>query len=93
MVVVVVVVVKRASFFTREELRDIFTLREDTLCDTHDLVRCECGSDGGQNTAASCHPTDQAHVRKLYILSNKKVLIFTLCKDFTPGKITLVIIM
>ena len=28
--------------FTQEELRDLFSLREDTLCDTHDLVGCGC---------------------------------------------------
>ena len=26
--------------FTQEELRDLFSFREDTLCDTHDLVGC-----------------------------------------------------
>lgn len=29
--------------FSREELRDLFSLREDTLCDTHDLLQCGCG--------------------------------------------------
>ena len=28
-----------AAKFSREELRDLFSLREDTLCDTHDLVQ------------------------------------------------------
>lgn len=28
--------------FTREELRDIFTYNEFTLCDTHELFGCEC---------------------------------------------------
>ena len=29
--------------FTQEELRNLFSLREDTLCDTHDLIGCVCG--------------------------------------------------
>lgn len=29
--------------FSREELKDLFSLREDTLCDTHDLLQCGCG--------------------------------------------------
>ena len=29
--------------FSREELRDLFSLREDTMCDTHDLLQCGCG--------------------------------------------------
>lgn len=33
--------------FTREELKDLFSLREDTLCDTHDLVQCGCGGGRG----------------------------------------------
>ncbi|KAI9557966.1 RAD54B meiotic recombition protein [Daphnia sinensis] len=28
--------------FTKEELKDLFTLREDTNCDTHDLIDCSC---------------------------------------------------
>ncbi|EFX87055.1 RAD54B meiotic recombination protein, partial [Daphnia pulex] len=32
--------------FTREELKDLFTLREDTDCDTHDLISCQCTQKG-----------------------------------------------
>ena len=39
--------------FTREELKDLFSLREDTLCDTHDLVQCGCGRDGLVESARS----------------------------------------
>eukprot|EP00911_Craspedida_sp_UC1_P002987 UC1_evm1s2183 len=37
--------------FTKEELRDIFSLRQDTGCDTHDLLGCDCGV--GTGTIAS----------------------------------------
>ena len=30
--------------FTKEELRDLFSLNEDTLSDTHDLLGCDCFS-------------------------------------------------
>ena len=32
--------------FSQEDLRDIFTLTEDTKCLTHDLLDCACGGDG-----------------------------------------------
>ena len=32
--------------FSKEELRDLFTLREDTECETHDLLQCSCGGSG-----------------------------------------------
>lgn len=28
--------------FTREELKKVFSLTENTLCDTHDLIGCKC---------------------------------------------------
>ncbi|XP_004363429.2 Rad54b protein [Capsaspora owczarzaki ATCC 30864] len=31
-----------AVSFSQDELRDLFSLREDTLCDTHDLMSCSC---------------------------------------------------
>jgi len=34
------------SHFSTEELRDLFTFREDTECETHDLLQCECGGSG-----------------------------------------------
>jgi len=30
--------------FSQEELKNLFSLRDDTLCDTHDLLGCGCGS-------------------------------------------------
>ena len=36
------------SSFTLEELRDIFTLNQTTLSDTHDLTRCACDEKGGE---------------------------------------------
>lgn len=29
--------------FSIEELRDLFTLSENTSCETHDLLSCDCG--------------------------------------------------
>lgn len=31
--------------FSIEELRNLFTLSENTLCETHDLLNCTCGGD------------------------------------------------
>ncbi|XP_045027998.1 DNA repair and recombination protein RAD54B isoform X2 [Daphnia magna] len=36
--------------FTKEELKDLFTLREDTNCDTHDLIDCPCTQKGQNET-------------------------------------------
>tara|TARA_R110002050_G_scaffold122241_2_gene240791 strand:+ start:1325 stop:1987 length:663 start_codon:yes stop_codon:yes gene_type:complete len=42
--------------FSQEELKDIFTVNNSTLCDTHDLVRCGCrggkGKEGELDTVA-----------------------------------------
>ncbi|KAF8439543.1 SNF2 family N-terminal domain-containing protein [Terfezia claveryi] len=35
------------SCFSLAELRDLFTLDESTGCQTHDLLGCECGGEGG----------------------------------------------
>lgn len=35
-----------ASSFTQEELRDLFSLDTDTVCQTHDLLACECEGKG-----------------------------------------------
>ena len=43
---------KWTAKFTREELRDLFTLRKDTLCDTHDLVRRSSSKEGRGSTLA-----------------------------------------
>ncbi|XP_057380226.1 DNA repair and recombination protein RAD54B-like [Daphnia carinata] len=37
--------------FTKEELKDLFTLREDTNCDTHDLIDCHCTQEGPNQTS------------------------------------------
>eukprot|EP00092_Neocalanus_flemingeri_P023094 GFUD01025040.1.p1 GENE.GFUD01025040.1~~GFUD01025040.1.p1 ORF type:complete len:925 (+),score=337.10 GFUD01025040.1:29-2803(+) len=34
------------SHFSTEELRDLFTFRDDTECETHDLLQCECEGSG-----------------------------------------------
>ena len=34
------------SHFTAEELKDLFTFRDDTECETHDLLGCSCGGSG-----------------------------------------------
>ena len=36
-----------SGHFSKEELRDLFSFREDTDCETHDLLQCSCGG-GGQ---------------------------------------------
>jgi len=38
--------VEAESKFTSEELRDLFTFRDDTECETHDLIGCTCGGSG-----------------------------------------------
>ncbi|XP_078317379.1 DNA repair and recombination protein RAD54B-like isoform X2 [Crassostrea virginica] len=42
---------KREAQFSLEELRDLFSLNENTECDTHDLLKCHC--DGQGETGAS----------------------------------------
>lgn len=42
---------KREAQFSREELRDLFSLNENTICDTHDLIKCQC--DGRDDTGTS----------------------------------------
>ncbi|KZF24078.1 DNA repair and recombination protein RAD26 [Xylona heveae TC161] len=53
-----------ASSFTREELRDLFTLDETSSCQTHDLLDCWCEGRGG-STASEAGPspssTDDSH--------------------------------
>jgi len=43
------------AHFTKAELKDLFTLREDTDCDTHDLVKCSCQK---KQTSASLQVED-----------------------------------
>ena len=35
-----------SGHFSKEELRDLFSFREDTDCETHDLLQCSCGGGG-----------------------------------------------
>ena len=37
---------KGSSSFTRDELRDLFRLDEQALCQTHELIGCKCGGRG-----------------------------------------------
>ena len=34
------------SHFSTEELRDLSTFRDDTECETHDLLQCQCRGSG-----------------------------------------------
>ena len=43
--------------FTKTELRDLFTFRPTTTCDTHELLGCECD---GSNGSASHSPAAAA---------------------------------
>ena len=40
----------------RSLLQDLFRLREDSLCCTHDLLGCECGDPGNAQTPVSQDP-------------------------------------
>lgn len=44
--------------FSREELRDLFRLDEDSQCQTHDLLQCKCGGRGESFGASddACEP-------------------------------------
>jgi len=35
-----------SGHFSKEELRDLFSFREDTVCETHDLLQCSCEGGG-----------------------------------------------
>ena len=35
-----------SGHFSKEELRDLFSFREDTECETHDLLQCSCEGGG-----------------------------------------------
>ncbi|KAL9601493.1 MAG: hypothetical protein Q9219_002445 [cf. Caloplaca sp. 3 TL-2023] len=39
---------EETSSFTREDLKDLFRLDETSSCQTHDLIRCSCGGQGGE---------------------------------------------
>ncbi|KAI9843174.1 MAG: helicase [Thelocarpon superellum] len=55
-----------ASSFSTEELRDLFTLDETASCQTHDLLGCSCGGDGGHPAARAAEllPTKASDVRE-----------------------------
>ena len=57
--------------FTREELKDLFSLREDTLCDTHDLFRCGCAMNGERNTTNDAH-NSQVHNTLLQLVEKSR---------------------
>ncbi|KAL6050256.1 DNA repair and recombination protein RAD54B [Balamuthia mandrillaris] len=44
--------------FTLEELRDLFRLRLDTPCDTHDLLNCHCATASSSSSAGSSSSTN-----------------------------------
>jgi DNA repair and recombination protein RAD54B len=56
---------KGAAQFSREELRDLFRLDEDSQCQTHDLMQCKCGgrgeipNDGAASTVESDVPDEE----------------------------------
>ena len=62
------------SHFSTDELRDLFTFREDTECETHELLQCECGGSG----AIARQEEDQGEVRpcqlgKQEVVKSKRV--------------------
>lgn len=58
-----------AAKFSREELRDLFTLREDTLSDTHHLICCGRGPKG-RGTALEGHVSSESSEQKVGIIYN-----------------------
>ncbi len=43
--------------FSKDELRDLFTLRSDSSCDTHDLLDCDCDGTGSNiGRGSGTHP-------------------------------------
>ncbi|KAE8351264.1 SNF2 family N-terminal domain-containing protein [Aspergillus coremiiformis] len=47
-----------AAQFSRDELKDLFRLDQESKCQTHDLLGCEC-SGRGQNTSNPASPPDE----------------------------------
>ena len=37
---------QKQNHFSREELKDLFSFRSDTQCDTHELLNCDCDGSG-----------------------------------------------
>ncbi|KAK9322656.1 SNF2 family N-terminal domain-containing protein [Lipomyces orientalis] len=48
--------------FTMSELRDIFTIYEDTACHTHDLLECNCDGTGGTHIKQESVESGSDHV-------------------------------
>jgi DNA repair and recombination protein RAD54B len=50
-----------SNTFTKEELHDLFTLNTQSLCETHELLRCNCFAENEQSRTAF----DEALMRQL----------------------------
>lgn len=50
----------KTDSFSRKELRDIFRIHPDTICNTHDLLECQCEESGGRpsDTCEEVQPVD-----------------------------------
>ena len=59
-----------ASTFSLTELRDLFTLDEETECQTHDLLGCACNGKGRGRVDAV--PADDAEGERLSELKEKR---------------------
>ncbi|XP_067671287.1 DNA repair and recombination protein RAD54B-like [Haliotis asinina] len=51
--------------FSREDLKDLFTLSEKTLCDTHTLLDCQCEGKGVLPPDTVTHPTEMPRLCQL----------------------------
>ncbi|XP_061175065.1 DNA repair and recombination protein RAD54B-like [Saccostrea echinata] len=56
---------KREAQFSLQELKDLFSLNENTLSDTHDLLKCECG--GQKETTPETDPAQSSRSCQLGI--------------------------
>lgn len=74
---------KREAQFSREELRDLFSLNENTICDTHDLLKCHCNGQDETGTsvanplpqtARSCQLGSASIVQKTKTLGMQELL-------------------
>eukprot|EP00698_Gefionella_okellyi_P026043 TRINITY_DN9807_c0_g1_i1.p1 TRINITY_DN9807_c0_g1~~TRINITY_DN9807_c0_g1_i1.p1 ORF type:complete len:866 (-),score=178.01 TRINITY_DN9807_c0_g1_i1:61-2421(-) len=57
------------SSFSTEDLRDIFTLNETTVCSTHDLINCRCKMQGLASSATMACQGDEAASKVAQLLS------------------------
>ncbi|CAI8038244.1 DNA repair and recombination protein RAD54B [Geodia barretti] len=51
--------------FSSEELKDLYRLRTETFCDTHDLLECNCTNEQG---GCSSVPVEQRVCTVLFVL-------------------------